>query len=198
MIPMAKVVQIHPSIEVEEGLAADELVFEFVPNSLNEETLVDLVNGSRMRGHVLMHWAGYPNLRKSTEVLMQLIGSQWERETGVPLILEAIESATDEALRVVSEDGGSYRTVIGRYLNCLGDIASSIVLYRTCGLVKGKWIQWEPLARSLPEWIAAEKVERVCVYKGGVASRDLVEGIKTRYLSQSCSPQDLGIAIRYR
>lgn len=195
---MAKVVHIHPSIDVDEGIVADELVFEFVPNSTNEETIVDLANGSRMRGQVLMHWAGYPNLRKSTEVLMQLIGSQWERETGVPLILEAIESATHEALRVVSEDGGTYRTVIGRYLNCLGDIVSSIVLYRTCGLVKGKWIEWEPLVRSLPEWIAAEKVERVCVYKGGLASRDLVEGIKTRYLSQSCSPQDLGIAIRYR
>ena len=145
-----------------------------------------------------MHWAGYPNLRKASEAIFKIVGSQWERESGVPLILEAIEGATDEALRVVGEDGGGYRAVIGRYLNFLGDIASSMVLYRTAGLVKGRLIEWHPLAMHLSDWIAVEKVERVYVYRGCVANRDFVEGIKMLYLSQSCTPQDLGISIRHR
>ena len=202
---MTQVIPLHTYVNAVKALnEADgydlELVHEFAPDnqSTNDQRLLDLIKGSRKRRQILMHWAGYPNLRNASEALFKIVGSQWERESGVPLILEAIEGATDEALRVVGEDGGGYRAVIGRYLNYLGDIASSIVLYRTAGLVKGRLIEWHPLAMNLSDWIAAEKVERVYVYRACVANRDFVEGIKMRYLSQSCTPQDLGMAIRHR
>ena len=202
---MTQVIPLHTYVNAVKALnEADgydlELVHEFAPDnqSTSDQRLLDLIKGSRKRRQILMHWAGYPNLRNASEALFRIVGSQWERESGVPLILEAIEGATDEALRVVGEDGGGYRAVIGRYLNYLGDIASSIVLYRTAGLVKGRLIEWHPLAMNLSDWIAAEKVERVYVYRGCVANRDFVEGIKMRYLSQSCTPQDLGMAIRHR
>ena len=202
---MTQVIPLHTYVNAVKALnEADgydlELVHEFAPDnqSTSDQRLLDLIKGSRKRRQILMHWAGYPNLRNASEALFKIVGSQWERESGVPLILEAIEGATDEALRVVGEDGGGYRAVIGRYLNYLGDIASSIVLYRTAGLVKGRLIEWHPLAMNLSDWIAAEKVERVYVYRGCVANRDFVEGIKMRYLSQSCTPQDLGMGIRHR
>ena len=202
---MTQVIPLHTYVNAVKALnEADgydlELVHEFAPDnqSTSDQRLLNLIKGSRKRRQILMHWAGYPNLRNASEALFKIVGSQWERESGVPLILEAIEGATDEALRVVGEDGGGYRAVIGRYLNYLGDIASSIVLYRTAGLVKGRLIEWHPLAMNLSDWIAAEKVERVYVYRGCVANRDFVEGIKMRYLSQSCTPQDLGMAIRHR
>jgi len=202
---MTQVIQLHSYTNADKAMdgvdGGDlELVHEFVPDnqSTSDQRLLELINGSKMRRQILMHWAGYPNLRKASEALFKIVGSQWERESGVPLILEAIEGATDEALRVVGEDGGGYRAVIGRYLNYLGDIASSMVIYRTGGLVKGRLIEWHPLAMNLSDWIAVEKVERVYVYQGGVANRDFIEGIKMRYLSQSCTPQDLGMAIRHR
>lgn len=172
-----------------------DLIFDFQVAEAGKFDLAGLTGRSEIRNSIQLHWVSYPNLKTACEAMAKVAGHQWCRQTGVPLILEAIEGATREAVRAAKE-GEAQRVIFASYMNALATIVSQLAVHRTIGESAHGIVEWDPFTQGFDDWVTTFQVSKVCVYEARSMERDVLSGVKVKLLALACSPKDLGITLR--
>jgi hypothetical protein len=121
-----------------------DLIFDFQVAEGGKFDLAGLIGRSEIRNSIQLHWLSYPNLKTACEAMAKVAGHQWCRQTGVPLLLEAIEGATREAVRAAKE-GEAHRVIFASYMNALATIVSQLAVHRTIGEGAHGIVEWDPI-----------------------------------------------------
>lgn len=170
-------------------------IYEFDVDHHMPLDLHAITESSELKKTIRLHWVVYPNLKAASESMARIVGAQWGRQLGVPLLVEGFEAATREAVRAVDE-GEGHRAVFSSYLNALAGTLSQLAVHSTIGETPQGILEWDPLAVGFDDWVAGGAITRVCVYGAHTVDRDMLAGFKVKLLAMACSPKDLGIALR--
>ena len=161
------------------------------------QKLYALFSGRPMETVVRSHWSAYPSLRDAAVGLMTVIGTEWcASDSRPPLLVEAIEHATQEAVRVVQEDAASAREVVATYIASLTDAATEIAEYSTCGVRGTERVRWSPLVTTIGQWLAEASITKVEVEIGGKLNQDLLDGYRGNFLTRIATPSEVGMVLR--
>lgn len=191
---------IHPSREpVKQPRQA---LVSFVPEApaaqLTTHEQLNKLFESRKMGHIVRsHWAAYPTLRSAAAQLYEIIGHQWRRgEQDAPLIVEAIELGTENAVRVVQEEGAGARHVVCTYLAAMTDAACDVVDVATVGTKGGRSYSWQPFGQSFPDWCSEHRLERVEVFAVEITSPAVRDGLRAGLITKIATAEEAGLVMR--
>ena len=148
------------------------------------KVLNGLFEGRSMERVVRSHWSAYP-------------GHQWRKAASEPpLIVHAIESATEAAMRIVQVEGVSARHVVAAYLTTLTDVALEIADLATIGIKGSNKQKWSAFQDNLPSWYEANQFERIEVHKGAVVSDLVKDGLRAMLVTSMATVEEAGMVLR--
>lgn len=191
---------IESNREIKRAESAPMYVFRYEQLDAKDapvKVLNGLFEGRSMERIVRSHWSAYPGLRDAVTRLLLILGHQWRKsESEPPLIVQAIESATEAAMHIVQVEGVSARHVVAAYLTTLTDVALEIADHSTIGIKGSTKLRWAAFHDNLPSWYEANQFDRIEVHKGGVTSALVKDGLRAMVVTSIATVEEAGMVLR--